>query len=376
MARPLATDQDQPTTFIELFFDLVFVFAVTQLVDIVHHHISWSEVAHGLVIFWLVWWAWTQFTWALNSADTTHPAVEVSVLAATAVVFAMAVAIPTSLTTNGLWFAAAYIVVRSIGLGVYAAVAWEHPDKRAPLRRFVVLSIPGLATVLVGGLVSSEFRPWVWAAVVVLDVLAAALAGTAEGWDIRSEHFGERHGLFVIIALGESLIVAAAGLSSDGRTTETLVVGAFAVITTCALWWTYFTAAKPALDARVAAIDGHDRTVVARDVYSILHFPIIFGIVLLAVVFEEAILHPSVSLPIGADLALVAGVFLFIGGAGAALRRAALPTRPGWVIGLLVAGATVALTQPLSAPWTLAGVAAGASLAAALSQRNFLARRE
>ena len=103
-----------------------------------------------------MWWAWTQFTWALNSADTTHPAVEASVLAGTAVAFAMAVAIPTSLEDDGLWFAAAYIVVRTIGLGVYAAVAWEHHDKRAPLKRFIVLSIPGLVAVLIGGVVNPD----------------------------------------------------------------------------------------------------------------------------------------------------------------------------------------------------------------------------
>ena len=129
MARAITTEEDQPTTFVELFFDLVFVFAVTQVVAVVHHDLSWGYVARGAIVFWLVWWAWTQFTWALNSADTTHPGVEGVMLLATAVVFAMAVAIPTSFSSSGIWFASSYIAVRVIGLALYARVAWEHVAK-------------------------------------------------------------------------------------------------------------------------------------------------------------------------------------------------------------------------------------------------------
>ena len=164
-----------------------------------------------MVVFWLVWWAWTQYTWALNSADTTHPAVDAVMLVATAIAFLMAVTIPDAFGDAGGWFAATYIAVRVVGLGLYGRVAWEDVAKRTAVRRFAVLSLGGLAAVAAGGVVGGDARAWWWAAAVVLDVAAAVGAGTAEGWDIRPEHFGERHGLFVIIALGESLIVAASG---------------------------------------------------------------------------------------------------------------------------------------------------------------------
>jgi low temperature requirement protein LtrA len=157
--------------------------------------------------------------------------------------------------------------------------------------------------VAAGGVVGGEeARAWWWAAV-VLDV-AAAVGADAEGWDIRPEHFGERHGLFVIIALGESLIVAA-GLTGAERTAQTV-----AVATTGGLWWSYFVSAKPALDHALPQRSGADRSTLARDVYSIWHFPLVFGVVLLAVAIEEAVTHPHEELPVGGSLALAAGVVL------------------------------------------------------------------
>jgi low temperature requirement protein LtrA len=167
--RPLTTTEDQSTTFIELFFDLVFVYAVTQTVSLVHQELSGAGVARAVIVFWLVWWAWTQFTWALNSADTTHPAVEAVVLVATAFAFLMAVTIPDAFGDAGGWFAATYIAVRVVGLALYGRVAWDEVAKRAAVRRFALLSVGGLAAVASGGVVEGDARGWWWAAAVLLD---------------------------------------------------------------------------------------------------------------------------------------------------------------------------------------------------------------
>ena len=210
--RPITTTEDQSTTFIELFFDLVFVYAVTQTVSLVHEELSWAGVEHAVIVFWLVWWAWTQFTWALNSADTTHPAVETVMLVATALAFLMAVTVPDAFGDAGGWFAATYIAVRVVGLALYGRVAWDDVAKRAAVRRFALLSAGGLAAVAGGGVVGGDARAWWWAAAVLLDVVAAVAAGAAEGWDVRPDHFSERHGLFVIIALVGLCQVGARGL--------------------------------------------------------------------------------------------------------------------------------------------------------------------
>jgi low temperature requirement protein LtrA len=357
--RPITITEDQSTTFIELFFDLVFVYAVTQTVSLVHQELSWAGVAHAVIVFWLVWWAWTQFTWALNSADTTHPAVEAVMLAATAIAFLMAVTIPDAFGDAGGWFATTYIAVRVVGLALYGRVAWDDVAKRAAVRRFALLSAGGLAAVAGGGVVAGDARAWWWAAAVLLDVVAAVAAGAAEGWDIRPDHFSERHGLFVIIAVGESLIVAAAGLTGAERTAQTVAVAILAVALTCGLWWNYFVTVKPALDEAIRRRQGVDRSTLARDVYSILHFPLVFGVVLVAVAMKEAVAHPHQALPVAGSLALAGGVVLFVASTVAALRRGGYRLAGGRLLLLAVVAAGVWAAHGAPVTWSLLVVALG-----------------
>jgi low temperature requirement protein LtrA len=366
--RPITTTEDQSTTFIELFFDLVFVYAVTQTVSLVHEELSWAGVAHAVIVFWLVWWAWTQFTWALNSADTTHPAVEAVMLVATALAFLMAVTVPDAFGDAGGWFAATYIAVRVVGLALYGRVAWDDVAKRAAVRRFALLSAGGLAAVAGGGMVGGDARAWWWAAAVLLDVVAAVAAGAAEGWDVRPDHFSERHGLFVIIALGESLIVAASGLTGAERTAQTVAVAILAVAATGGLWWSYFVSAKPALDHALRQRGGVDLTTLARDVYSIWHFPLVFGVVLLAVAIEEAVTHPHEALPVGGSLALAGGVVLFVGSAAAALRRSGYSLSGRRLVILAVVAAGVWVTHGEAVTWSLLVVALGLLLLGAVER--------
>jgi low temperature requirement protein LtrA len=362
--RPLTTTEDQSATFIELFFDVVFVYAVTQTVSLVHEDLSWAGLGRAVVVFWLVWWAWTQYTWALNSADTAHPAVDAVMLVATAIAFLMAVTVPDAFGDAGLWFAASYIVVRTVGLGLYVRVAWDDVAKRAAVRKLAVFSLGGLAAVAAGGLVDGEARAWLWAAALLLDIFSAVVAGTAEGWDIRPDHFGERHGLIVIIALGESLIVAAAGLTGAELTAQTVAVAILAVSVTAALWWSYFVGFKPAVDEALSRREGMERTHFARDAYSFLHFPIVFGIVLLAVAIEEAVAHPHEPLPVGASVALVGGVVLFVGATAAVLRRGGYPLARMRLLILAAVAAAVGAAHGAAASWSLFGVVLGLLLLA------------
>jgi len=366
--RAVTTDEDQRVTFIELFFDLVFVYAVTQLVALLHHDLSWAGAGRALLLFWLVWWAWTQFTWALNSADTTHPGVELSVLVTTAVAFLMAVVLPDAFTGGGAWFALTYVTVRAVGLAVYGRVAWDDPAKRAAVRRFALLSVGGLVAVATGGVAGGDAQVWWWAAAFGFDLFAAGVAGTAEGWDIRPDHFGERHGLFVIIALGESLIVAAAGLSGAERTAHTVAVGVLAVTGTCGLWWTYFGQAKPAIDRAVAEHADPARTILVRDAYSVLHFPVVFGIVLYAVAIEQAVAHSDAPLSAGSGIVLAGGIILFLGGTAAALwrasHRALIPRLV--ILGTVLVGLWA--THDAAATWSLVIAVCGVTAVAAVEQ--------
>jgi low temperature requirement protein LtrA len=123
MPKTIVSPEDQSVTFVELFFDLVFVFSVTQVVSLLHHGLGWAAVGQAILVFWLVWWAWSQFTWALNAADTTHHLVQLGVLVATAVAVFMAIALPGAFHERSSWFAVTYVLVRVIGLSLHAWVA-------------------------------------------------------------------------------------------------------------------------------------------------------------------------------------------------------------------------------------------------------------
>ena len=188
-SQAVSSPEDQNVTFVELFFDLVFVFSVTQVVSLLHGGLSWLVVGQVILVFWLVWWAWTQFTWTLNAANTTHPLIQLGTLLATAVAFFMAVALPNAFQERALWFAVTYVLVRAIGLAIQARVASEDPTQRAAVRTWIVVSLGGLAAVLLGALMGGVAQFWLWVAVIFLDFVAAAIGGRLEGWNLHPDHF-------------------------------------------------------------------------------------------------------------------------------------------------------------------------------------------
>jgi low temperature requirement protein LtrA len=319
---PLVSPDDQKVTFVELFFDLVFVFCVTQVVGLLHGHLDLRSVGASLLVFWLIWWAWTQFTWALNAANTHHPRVEAITLAATAVAFLMGVGIPSAFTGEALWFAVPYTSVRVIGLLIYFWVARGDPMQRRAVQVFALFSLAGLIAVLFGALVGGSGQLWLWSLAIALDLVAAGVGGQQEGWNLHPAHFVERHGLIVIIALGEALIVAAAGLVGAPRSPSVVGTGVLAVAITCALWWSYFRDAQPAFEHALTEREGSARSRMARDVFSVMHFPMLYGVIAMAATTEQALAHPDRPLAVSLRLALGMGGVLFVCGTAASLWRA------------------------------------------------------
>ena len=340
-SQPISSPEDQSVTFVELFFDLVFVFSVTQVVGLLHGGLDWTVVGQAILVFWLVWWAWSQFTWALNAADTTHPFVQLGTLLATAVAFFMAVALPDAFGERALWFAVAYVLVRVIGLVLYAWVASEDSAQQAAVRTWIIVSLGGLAAVLIGGFLGGELQFLFWLAAIFLDIVAGAIGGQAEGWNLHPDHFSERHALFVIIALGETLIVAAARVSDVVWTSKLIAVAVLAVAITCGLWWSYFPLAKPVLDQALESVRGAELARMARDVFSFLHFPMLCGVIAYAFVVEEIVAHPGEPLPFGGRVALAAGLVLFVGGMAIAIWRATRHLLVPRII--LIAGTAIAV---------------------------------
>ncbi|HEX6287390.1 MAG TPA: low temperature requirement protein A [Acidimicrobiia bacterium] len=334
----------QGATFVELFFDLVFVYAVTQLTSLVLHDLTWQGVGEAALLFWLVWWAWTQFTWTLNLADTEHVWVRLPTLAATAVAFFLAQSVPDAFGDAGAWFAISYVVVRIIGLGVQAWVIGS--DQLESLVRWASLSLVGMGLVLIGGIVDPEVRVWLWLGALVADLVSAFRAGRSV-WVLEPGHFAERHGLIVIIALGESLIAAGVASSEVERGLMFAVTTAGAVVATCALWWTYFGTLHGRLEERMAEQTDTTRGAFARDVFSFWHAAVVAGVIGVAVAFEEAIAHPDEALSIGAALSLTVGSALFLGGLASSAARAAVgqAVLPRVLVALIALAATPLIPQ-------------------------------
>jgi low temperature requirement protein LtrA len=320
--RGVRTTRPQGVAFVELFFDLVFVFAVTQLTIETAHHMSAEGVLRSMLVGWLIWWAWTQFTWTLNPADTTHDTVRVITLAATAAAFIMAASVPRAFGDEALWFALPYVVVRLLGLGLQVLVELERDGTdHGAVYSWAGASLVGLTLVLVGAFAEPGLRSVIWLGAIGTDFAAATIAGRRATWDLVPAHVTERHGLFVIIALGESLIVAGSAVAGAELTSDLVVSVGAAIVVACLLWWTYFGWLKDALEHRFAASDPAHRGQLARDAFSFAHFPLIAGIVGYAVAVEETVVHPADPMSDPVLVALGAGVALFVASSALSLWR-------------------------------------------------------
>ena len=320
--RSVLTDSDQPVSFAELFFDLVFVYAITQVVHLLNHHFDFENIGRAILVFWLVWWAWTQFTWALNAADTTHHKVQLGTLLATAIAFFMAVSVPEAFERSAWWFSLAYVGGRTIGLLIYLWVTSQDPAMKSAVQKFSLFSIAGLISVLAGGYIGGEMQYWFWGLAIILDVIAALVGGNNDSWKLHPRHFSERHGLFVIIALGETLIISASAVTEEYFNGKLLLVSLLSVGITCCLWWIYFYKSKQQFEHGMATKTGADQSNLARDVFSLLHFPLLCGLIIYAFAIEEAMVHPDGAMTFAARIALSLGIFIFSTGIVMALWRA------------------------------------------------------
>ncbi|MEO5987187.1 MAG: low temperature requirement protein A [Candidatus Limnocylindria bacterium] len=363
--------EPQPVTFVELFFDLVFVFAVTQVTVLTAHDLTVGGVLRSLLLFWLIWWAWTQFTWTLNPADTTHSAVRLVTLVATGIAFVMATMVPHAFEEDAIWFAIPYVLVRVLGLGLQVRMDTDHEGSgQRGVLTWTAFSAIGLVLVLVGALLDPGIRTWFWLLAIAADLGAAAVAGRAAVWELDPPHISERHGLFVIIALGESLIVAGTAVAGEIRTDALIGVAAVALVIAGLMWWSYFGWLQKSLEHAFVAAPPDRFGPIARDAFSLAHFPLICGIVGFAVAVEEMVAHPDEPVSGSVIAALGVGVALFVGFSAVSywvLHRRILVIRAVALGAMLVA---LAIVAPLAPIWPLAVVASAMLVIVAIESRR------
>ena len=342
------------TGYLELFFDLVFVFAVTQLVGMLeddHRPVGWF---HVVLMAWMVWWAWSQFTWAGNAIDLDRRPTRVAMLAVTGVTLLFAAALPAAFDVGGGWrFAVPYVTVRLAGLALYWGGLRHEPEHQAALRAYVPVAVITPVVILAGAAAPPAARQWVWLAAVAIDVASALAAGRGE-FRVSPGHFAERHALFVIIALGETVVGIGATLA--GLDVTPLVVGttAAAFLVVASQWWGYFDWVQAAAEARLAREDDlRRRGHLARDLFTFGHLPIVLGTVVLAAGLEHALLHPDEPLDGTGRTMVGVGLGLFLAGFVAGNLRATGRVLTERVVAAVVVAVGVVVVAPLVPTWVL-----------------------
>jgi low temperature requirement protein LtrA len=353
--------------FLELFFDLVFVFAATQLVGLLHSDHTPAGWGRAALMMWLIWWAWSQYTWAGNAIDLDRRTTRIWMLVATGAMLGAAAAIPTAFDDSAAWFAVPYTAVRLLGLALYWYGLRDEPAHRAALRTYVPIAVISPLLILVGGTVDDKLRVTLWCLAVIIDIISVLAAGRGE-FRVDPGHFAERHGLIVIIALGESVIAIGATATDVGLDRDVIALLAVAFVAVAGLWWAYFDWVHHAAEARLVTESDHTRrSTLARDLFTLGHLPIVAGTVVFAVAIEEALLHPSEPLNPFAVTALAVGPALYLSGFVLGNLRATgriLPTR---LAGLIVIVAIAVLAAPhISALASTAAVAAAIIAIAAI----------
>ncbi|SFR87083.1 Low temperature requirement protein LtrA [Microbacterium sp. cf046] len=361
-----ASEGDSVTT-LELFFDLVFVFAFTQVTFLMAHGEPPASVAQGVVVLGLLWWSWSSFAWLGNQAHANEGLVRTALIIAAAV-FVLSLTIPEAFhdLEGGLYaplvFACCYAVIRLVHLSTYLIAA----GKDAALRRQVLLSlsasaVPSIVLLIVGALLDEQWRLIVWTAAIVVDLLAIYVTSSIGGsWRVQSvAHFTERHRLVVILALGESIVAIGVGVSLDAITASIVIGSLLAIGLSVALWWAYFQRIAEDAEHLLERADGVARAKLASDGYTYLHLPIILGVILTALGIEEVMGH------LGEDhldwfgaAALGAGVALFLAATAAFWLRMSRRILAVRFISAVVIAAAIPLWSALPGLWALAGVLA------------------
>lgn len=294
---------------LELFFDLVFTFAMSQVTQLVLHDFSPTGFGRAALALLAVWWAWVGYTWLINTFDTANAWHEVVVIAAMAAMLVAAAALPAAFASGALVFAIALLVVRLIHVVKFVALS-SHEDAalRQGTRRLAPAFVAAPACIVAAAFVSTPYRELLWVAAAVIDYGAPAVLGLG-GFRVSPSYFVSRHGSIIIIALGE-VVVELGGAARDLTRWEVIAALVLGVAVMATFWWTYFGLTSGA-QQRLEQATGTERAHLARDAYSYLHLPLVAGIMLFAVGAHATIEHASVPLPLLPAVALAGGMALF-----------------------------------------------------------------
>jgi low temperature requirement protein LtrA len=303
--------EGERVTPLELFFDLVFVLAITQCTALMFHQPTWQGLAQGVLVLGVLWWSWTGYAWLTSVVDPEEGAVRIVMFAAMAAFLIVAICVPEAFDALALQFALAYGAVRGAHIALFVLASRDDAQLRQSVTGLAISTAIGVGLLVGASFLDGLAQVGLWILALLLDMGGPFLFG-AEGWRLVPGHFAERHGLIIIIALGESIVAIGGGAHAH----LTLGIAAAAVLgiaLSAALWWIYFDVVALVSARRlVRATEGRERNELARDSYSYLHLPMVAGIVLLALGLKKTLGQVDEPLETVPAFALLAGVALYL----------------------------------------------------------------
>jgi low temperature requirement protein LtrA len=320
-ARPTSED-DTATTF-ELFFDLVYVFAATQVTGYMVHAHDVLGMLQGLLVLALLWWTWSAYAWLGNQARADTGVVRAAMAVAMAALFVVALTIPEAWDDAGggldgpLVLVGAYLLVRCVHLSVYALAARGDPGLRRQLAISWGPTVAGAVLLVAGVLLGGQLQTVFFAGALLVDWGGIYLTSRGGNWRIHSApHWTERHGLFVILAIGESVVAIGVGAAGQPISTPLLAAGVLGIAAALCLWWLYFDVVSRAAEHQLRDAQGQARVQMALEAYTYGHFPIVAGIIVGAVGVEGVLAHAGDGEPLGLfyAAALYGGFTLYLAG--------------------------------------------------------------
>ncbi len=336
---------------VELFFDLAYVFAFSQLVELLVKDPTWAGVGRAALLFGLLWLPWQQLTWAANAVSGNGRPVRLLFLAATVLSIPMAASTSTALEGGGYVFALTLTGIMLIGFRMQTLGAVGRSDYRDVVYGWITPNLVAIAVLVVGSFFDGSARLALWLTTAAIVLWAMIRAAEGE-WPVRSGHFAERHGLIIIVALGEVIVaigipVVGALQKGEGLSAATvgalLASGAFAGL----LWWAYFDRPSPGLEFAASKLDGLKIGHYVRDVYTWAHAPMVAGIILSAAALEEIALHPEAAVTLPFRSMLAGGLFLFLTGVFLAVWRAFRARATERLVGAIVIAVIVFVSASL-----------------------------
>ena len=306
-----ALEREPRVTPLELFFDLVFVFAFTQVTSLMSADPTAGGVLRGMLVLGALWWAWEGYAWLTNTIDADEGGVRLAVLAVVGALLILSLAVREAFGSSAILFGAAYFIVRALHLVLYSIAGRDDPDLLGAVRRFAPTATLGPTLILVAGFSDGAGQYALWALALAIDYLGA-LRGHSAGWRVSAHHFVERHGLIVIIALGESIVAIGVGATGEPLGAGVVVAALLGICIAASLWWAYFDWVSILVESRLASATGVARAALARDAYAYLHLPMVAGVVLFALGLKKALAHVGDELATVAALSLTGGVALYL----------------------------------------------------------------